>query len=114
MLIFPQPREGADGSPELYVYLKLPGDDARGQLLAWSANSNNSLSEIYLPEIPSEDPKMAGYRGHDEFAVVEVVLARRFPISEPDAKQVKIRQFQYKLVPGETGWILKLDRTVEF
>jgi hypothetical protein len=26
----------------------------------------------------------------------------------------KTRQLQYKLVPGEAGWLLKLDRTTDF
>jgi hypothetical protein len=59
-----------------------------------------------------------GYMGHDEFAVVENILARRFPIyrdSDANAKPTGgMRQLQYKLIPGEAGWTLKLDRLVEF
>jgi hypothetical protein len=59
-----------------------------------------------------------GYRGHDEFAVAENTLVRRFPIylegptkSKPTGK---MRQFQYKLVVGEAGWILKPNKVFEF
>jgi hypothetical protein len=56
--------------------------------------------------------------GHDEFAVVENVLARRFPVYRPGDTNAKptggVRQLQYKLVPGEAGWLLKLDRKVDF
>lgn len=99
----------ADGSPEVYVYLRQPGKEARGAVLAWSANRKKSLSQIHLQELPDSDPAMAGYRGHDEYAVVETSLVRRFPIGAG-----RMRQFQYKLHAGEAGWLLKLDRKVEF
>jgi hypothetical protein len=108
----------ADGSPEIYVYVTSAGSGGYGSLVAYSANRRKSLSEIYLPPIPSEAPSAKGYRGHDEFAVVENVLARRFPIyrdSDANAKATGgMRQLQYRLFPGEAGWILKLDRMVEF
>ena len=103
----------ADGSPEIYVY----GFDGKSQtVLAWSANRKKSLSQITLPDLDAAQSK--GYRGGDEFAVVEGILARRFPVypdDEPDAKPSgKVRQIQYKLHPGEAGWLLKVDKVVEF
>jgi len=102
----------ADGSPEIYVY----GFDGSSQtLLAWSANRKKSLSQITLPELGTH---AKGHRGGDEFAVVEGILARRFPIypdAQPDSKPTgKIRQIQYKLHAGEAGWLLKVDKVVEF
>lgn len=99
----------ADQSPEIYVYVRKPGPQAHGALVAYSANNKKSLSEIYLP--PLNKGASAGYKGHDEMAVVEGVLARRFPIS---GKGGKTRQLQYKLVAGEAGWVLKLDKMVEY
>jgi hypothetical protein len=56
--------------------------------------------------------------GHDEFAVIETTFVQRFPIYRAGESNTKptggIRQLQYKLVPGEAGWILKLNRTVEY
>ena len=47
-----------------------------------------------------------------------MVLVRRFPIykdGDSDAKPTGgTRQFQYKLTPGEAGWILRLDKTVDY
>lgn len=103
----------ADGSPELYVY----GFDGTSQtVLAWSANKKKSLSQISLPDLDPAQSK--GYRGGDEYAVVEGILGRRFPIypdDQPDSKPSgKVRQIQYKLHPGEAGWLLKVDKVVEF
>jgi len=107
----------ADGSPEIYVYVKGPGPDARASLVAYSANNKKSLSEIYLPPLERTANNAKGYRGHDEMAVVETVLARRFPIygaGDPPVPTGQTRQLQYKLKPGEAGWVLSLDRVVEY
>lgn len=103
----------ADGSPELYVY----GYDGTSQfVLAWSANKRKSLSQISLPELDAAQSN--GYRGGDEYAVVEGILGRRFPIypsDNPESKPTgKTRQIQYKLHQGEAGWILRSDKVVEY
>jgi len=108
----------ADGSPEVYVYLTSTDDAERGSVVAFSANKRKSLSSIYLPPIADTPAAAQGYQGHDDFAVVEGSLVRRFPIYAGEgvgaAPTGKTRQLQYKLVPGEAGWLLKLDRTTEF
>lgn len=101
-----------DGSPELYVY----GFDGNSQtLLAWSSNKNKSVSQITLPEFGENAD---GHRGGDEFAVVEGILGRRFPIypdNQPESKPTgKLRQIQYKLHAGEAGWLLKVDKVIDF
>lgn len=98
-----------DQSPEVYVYVKPPGDSARMQLVAYSANHKASLSSIYLPPIEDTPGAAQGFAGQDDMAVLEGVLARRFSIGDG-----KMRQLQYKLVPGEAGWLLKFDRMDEF
>ena len=59
-----------------------------------------------------------GYMGHDEFAVVESTFVQWFPIyrdSDVNARPSGgTRQLQYKLRPGEAGWVLKLDWVVEY
>lgn len=106
----------ADGSPEIYVYIK----DAKGgaSLIAYSANNKKSLSDIYLPPF-TDDPKLAkGYRGHNEIAMVEGIVAQRFPIYKDNDTDDKPtggwRQLQYKLTQGEASWLLKLDKVLEF
>lgn len=108
----------ADGSPEIYVYTIEPGDDRRGALIAFSANRKKSLSQIYLPALKDDAKNARGYRGRDEFAVVEGIIARRFPLFPEDRSKTeptgKMRQIQYKLVAGEAGWRLKPDKVIEF
>jgi Periplasmic lysozyme inhibitor of I-type lysozyme len=108
----------ADGSPEIYVYVTSAGSGSYGSLLAYSANRRKSLSEIYLPPVTQDERAAQGYMGHDEFAVVERTLARRFPVyreGDPNAKPTGgTRQLEYELVPGEAGWILRLERVLEY
>lgn len=107
-----------DGSPEIYIYVTSTGNGSYGSLVAYSANRRKSLSEIYLRPVTQDTAASKGYRGHDEFAVVESVLVQRFPIyrsTDTNAKPTGgMRQLQYKLVPGEAGWLLKLDKVVEY
>ena len=108
----------ADNSPEIYIYITSAGSGSYGTLVAYAANRRKSLSDIYLPPIADHKDAAKGYMGHDQFAVLEGVLGRRFPIyhtfdsnAEPTGG---MRQIQYKLFPGEAGWILRMDRITEF
>ncbi len=107
----------SDGSPEIYVYVTSAGSGSYGSLVAYSANQRKLLSEIHLPPVTQDKTLSQGYMGHDDFAVVEGVLVQRFPIyrdTDINASPTGgIRQLQHKLVPGEAGWILKVDRVVE-
>ena len=107
-----------DGSPEIYVYVQSAGSGSYGSLVAYSANRKKSLSEVYLPAV-AEDPKLSkGYMGHDAMAVVEATFVQRFPIFRAGDTNAKptggTRQLQYKLIPGEANWQLKLDKVVEY
>jgi hypothetical protein len=108
----------ADGSPELYVYVRGPAPWRHGALLAFSANQRKSLSMVNVPELGSHRGADKGYQGHDEMAVVENRFMRRFPLFGKDGDPAKptgrTRQLQYKLTKGEASWVLTLDRMVEF
>lgn len=102
-----------DGSPEVYIYLR--DDKGNGDVLAYAANHRKSLSQINLPPLAEDKKHNGGYRGGDEFAVVESSLARRFPLHDANGKPTgKMRQLQYKLEPGEASWQLVVKRATEF
>ncbi len=108
----------SDGFPEVYVYVTSAGSGSYGSLVAFAVNKGKSMSSIYLPPL-DEDPKLAeGYMGHDEFAVVENTLVRRFPLYRAGdsnaAPSGRTRQLQYRLAAGEAGWVLRLERVTEF
>ena len=107
-----------DRSPEIYVYVRGPAPEALGSIVALSANNRKSLSFITLPDLAQTRGATKGYRGHDEFAVVEGTFVRRFPIfgknGDADAPTGKTRQLQYKLRKGEASWVLKVDKMLEY
>lgn len=104
-----------DGSPEVYVYVRSTGADSKGSVVAYVANNRKSLSMAFMAPLSETAGAADGYRGQDEFAVLEGVLGRRFPIhDEVGAPTGRIRQLQYTLNAGEAGWILKADRVLEF
>jgi hypothetical protein len=108
----------ANGFPEIYVYVTSAGSGSYGSLVAYAANKKKSLTEIFLPDLGEDKVNSKGYMGHDQFAVGEGSLLRRFPIykaGDSNAKPTgKTRQLQYKLAAGEAGWLLKLDKTTEY
>lgn len=108
----------ADGSPEIYVFTRSAGSGSYGNVIAYAANNKKSLSQVSLPELTDDAKASKGYMGHDEFAVVENVLARRFPLyqkGDSNAKPSgKTRQIQYKLHAGEAGWILRLEKFADY
>ena len=108
----------SDGSPEIYIYLTSAGSGSYGSLVAYAVNKKKSLSEIFLPDIMAGPKLSKGYRGHDEFSIVENSLARRFPIykdSDTNSKPTGgIRQIEYKLLPGEAGWVLRVKNSTDF
>lgn len=56
--------------------------------------------------------------GYDEKVVVENTFCQRFPIYKEGDSNANptggMRQIQYKLVDGENGRILKIDKVMEF
>ena len=107
-----------DGSPEIYTYINSAGSGTYGSLVAYAANNKKSLSEIYLPPLMDDKENSRGYMGHDDFAVVENSLVRRFPVyvkGDTNANPTGgTRQLQYKLKQGEASWVLELDKSIDY
>jgi hypothetical protein len=108
----------ANGFPEIYVYVQGAGSGSYGSLVAYAANKKKSLSPVFLPDLTEDKVNSKGYMGHDAFALVEGTFVRRFPLyNEGDSNSKptgQTRQLQYKLKAGEAGWILRLDKAVEY
>ena len=108
----------ANGFPEIYVYVQGAGSGSYGTLVAYACNQKKSLTPIFLPDLMEDKANSKGYMGHDQFAVGEGALLRRFPLyqqGDTNSKATgKTRQLQYKLKPGEAGWILRLDKALEY
>jgi hypothetical protein len=108
----------ADGFPEILIYTTSAGSGSYGNVIGYSVNNGKSLSQIYFPPI-AENPKAnKGYMGHDEFAIVESSLVRRFKTyNEGDTNSNptgNIRQIQYKLKAGEASRKFVVTKIIEY
>ena len=108
----------SDGSPEIYVYIQSAGSGSYGSLVAYAVNHKKSMTQIYLSDLMQDKTASAGYQGHDQFSVLENRLGRRYPIYRQGDNNSKptggLRQINYKLIPGESGWILKRSEIMNF
>ena len=107
-----------DQRPEVYVYISSVGSGSYGSLSAYVVEADLSLSPIALPELADNGEASAGYMGHDEFAVVENRLVRRFPLyhagdvnAEPSGGT---RNVSYRLERIGKNWQLLLDRINDY
>ena len=99
-----------DGFPEVVIFILEPKGNK--SLFCISSKENERMEPIFFPDITDDMRLSKGYRGQDEFKLVEGVLFRKFPIFESDTaiKQPtsKVRQILYRVIPGEQGsWKFK-------
>ena len=105
-----------DGFPDIIIFVI----DANEKLSLFSIASrdNERIEPIYFPDITNDMQLSKGYRGKDEYKLVEGVLFRKFPIYESDTSiktpTNKVRQIMYRVVPGEQGtWRFKSFKSFE-
>ncbi len=108
----------SDGFPEILIYTVSAGSGSYGDVIAYSVNNGKSISQIYFPDITENKEAGMGYMGHDEFAVVETSLVRRFPIYKSGDSNSNptggTRQIQYKLQDGEASRLFVIDNISEY
>jgi hypothetical protein len=106
-----------DGFPELLIFTQSAGSGSYGKVLAYSVNNGKSISQVTFLAT-SENPRInKGYRGHDQFTVVNNQLVQTFPIFEKDdtnsMRKGKNRVVSYKLKDGEASRIFEVDKVTE-
>ena len=104
----------SDGFPEILIYTMSAGSGSYGNVIGYSVNNGKSISQIYFPELSDNKEASLGYMGHDEFAIIETSLVRRFPIYNDGDTNNKptggTRQIQYKLTDGEASRLFVVDK----
>jgi hypothetical protein len=106
-----------DGFPDLIIFL----EDAAGKktIFPICSQNNESIAPILFPDIYNDMEASKGYRGKDEYKLVEGVLFRKFPVYPSDSTikepTNKIRQLMYRVVQGERdSWKFKMFKQFEF
>jgi hypothetical protein len=102
---------------KLSLYTQSAGSGSYGKVVGFSPNKGKSISLIYFPELEMGTAAAKGYQGHDEFAIVESNLLRRFKTYQSDDANAtptgKIRQLTYQLKNGEASKKFVLVKTIE-
>ncbi|MEI8110272.1 MAG: hypothetical protein WCH59_04705 [Chitinophagia bacterium] len=109
-----------DGFPDLLVYVHILSDKNKPNIIGVSSDNNQGFRPIYFPDI-LDDPKIKiGYKGMDEYYLMEGTLVRKFPIFNlEDTTHIQptgmYRQVMYKVVAGERGELkFKVSRSYDF
>ncbi len=112
-----------DGFPDLVFYVISNDSIPRGNVVGICSENNENVAPILFPDI-YDDPKLRiGYKGDDEFFLLEGSLMRRFPVfpaegagtTTPKEPGTTIRQIQYQVVRGERGVnTFKILRSFDF
>ena len=107
-----------DSRPEVYVSISSAGSGSYGSLAAYVVEADLSLSPILLPELADNADASTGYMGHDQFAVVENNLVRRFPIYQAGDVNAEptggTRNLVYRLDRMVKQWQLVLERINDY
>jgi len=108
----------SDGFPEILIYTISAGSGSYGNVIGYSVNNGKSISQIYFPEIFENEKASNGYMGHDEFAIIETTLARRFPVYKAGDTNNKptggTRQIEYKLKDAEASRLFVIEKISEY
>lgn len=108
-----------DGYVDLLLYVYNGDTLNKGSVICISSEANNSVVPIAFPDIV-DDPKLReGYRGFDEFLLMEGILNRRFPLFTTDSTGSKptgkTRQVIYRVVSGEKNTLkFQVLRTYDY
>ena len=108
----------SDGSPELLVYVISRDNHHYGNVIGYSVNNGKSMSQIAFPPISENAEAHKVYDGHDEFAIVETTLVRRFKTYASNDDNSKptgnMKQVEYKLKEGEASRKFEISKVTEF
>lgn len=94
-----------DGFVDLIIYILEP--TGKKNLFCISSKNDEMIQPIYFPDISNDSQLSKGYKGGDDYKLVEGVLFRKFPIYGADTSikvpTNKVRQIMYRVVEGERG-----------
>ena len=95
-----------DGVADLIIFVYSDSAAIHGTVLALISDGTKSIRPAGLPDVQLDGKLNSGYRGHDQFSMLEGTLLQKFPVYKPDDKESPTggnRVVQYQLSKGESG-----------
>lgn len=93
-----------DGYPDLVLYVYTDSSGIYGTVYAFVSKGNKSIAGCTLPDPMMDGQINSGYRGHDQFSLLQGYLLEKFPIykaGDPADKPTGgTRAILYQLVHG--------------
>lgn len=96
----------SDGVADLILFIYSDSAAIHGTVLAFVSEGNTSIVAAGLPDVALDGKLNAGYKGHDQFMMLEGTLLQKFPVYRPEDKDSPTggnRVVQYQLTKGESG-----------
>ena len=96
-----------DGYPDLIFYSYDEKD--RAQVYSIASAENKSCVPILMPDIYEDSKLRDGYKGHDEFSILEGFVSRKFPIYkiiDSTSKELQVvgkRVIQYRVIEDKSN-----------
>ncbi|HXO74857.1 MAG TPA: hypothetical protein VN824_06490 [Puia sp.] len=96
-----------DGYPDLVLFIYSDSSASSGTVYGFISEANKEIIPCVLPDA-SMNPKIStGYKGHDQFTLMEGTVVQRYPIYNKDDNKDKPtggnRMVLYQLAKGESG-----------
>jgi hypothetical protein len=96
-----------DGFPDLVLYLYTDTSGIFGTVYAFLSEANKSITPCELPDIMLNGKVNTGYKGHDQFSLLESYLQQKFPIyktgDDKDKPTGGTRVILYQMGRNENG-----------
>ncbi len=106
-----------DGFPDLVLYIYGGVNGVFGTVYAFASEENKSIAPFALPDVMLDGKLKDGYKGHDEFTLLEGKLMQQFPIFKPEDAKDKAtggkRVVIYTVLPSNGGFQFKVLRTYD-
>ena len=97
----------SDGYPDLVLYIYTDSAGIFGTVYAFFSEANKSITGCVLPDPMMNGKINSGYKGHDQFILMEGNLLQKFPIYKPgDGKDTPtggMRVVLYQLAKTDNG-----------
>lgn len=96
-----------DGYPDLAVFIYSDSNAVYGTIFAFISEANKSMTICALPDVMLNGKISTGYKGHDQFSLLEGYLLQKFPVYKPGDDKDKptggFRSVLYQVGKNEGG-----------
>jgi len=96
-----------DGNPDLVLFIYADSNASSGTVYAFMSDGNKEIMPCLLPDVTMNPKISTGYKGHDQFSMMEGTLVQRFPVynagDAADKPSGGNRTVLYQVTKGEGG-----------